>query len=468
MPLHAEHDDLTAPWAESERLVPRVLAQPVQQFLHTEAAGGVVLLIAAVAAVAWASSPWASSYDHLWSAELTVGTPGVHLTESLRHWVNDLAMALFFFVAGLEIKRELVHGDLREVRTAILPIMYAIGGMVIPALTFLAFNAGGPGASGWGVPMATDIAFSIGVLALIGRRTPASLKVFLLTLAIVDDIGAIVVIAVFYSHGVSPLWLAVAAAIVGAIAALSRVGVRSLAPYGVLAAALWLVTLESGVHATIAGVILGLLTPARPLQRPGAVAEAAAERLRARHLLDRVEDEYDETSMLEVSSFTAQAVSPVDRFQRRLHPYTSFVVLPLFALANAGVDLTPDGAGISLTTPVALGIVVGLVLGKPLGILLSALVATRFLKASLPARAGWVDLAGVGMLAGIGFTVSLFITQLAFAPDLQADATIAVLAASVLAGVAGTVLLAFRGSRPRPTEAATRSDPSSNATDTLI
>ena len=175
MPLHAEHDDLTAPWAESERLVPRVLAQPVQQFLHTEAAGGVVLLIAAVAAVAWASSPWASSYDHLWSAELTVGTPGVHLTESLRHWVNDLAMALFFFVAGLEIKRELVHGDLREVRTAILPIMCAIGGMVIPALTFLAFNAGGPGASGWGVPMATDIAFSIGVLALIGRRTPASL-----------------------------------------------------------------------------------------------------------------------------------------------------------------------------------------------------------------------------------------------------------------------------------------------------
>jgi Na+:H+ antiporter, NhaA family len=444
MPLHAEHDDLTAPWARSDRLVPRVLAHPVQRFLDTEAAGGVVLLVAAVVALAWASSPWSASYEQLWSTELTVGTAGVHLTESLRHWVNDLAMGLFFFVAGLEIKRELVHGDLRKARTAMLPILCAVGGMVVPALLFLAFNAGGPGVRGWGIPMATDIAFSVGVLALVGRRTPASLKVFLLTLAIVDDIGAIVVIALFYSSGVSLAWLAGAAGIVVAIAVLKRIGVRSLVPYVVLAAALWLVTFESGVHATIAGVVLGLLTPARPLQRPAAVAEVAADRLRDRHLTDDTDEERDETSMLQVSSLTAQAVSPVGRLQHHLHPYSSFVVLPLFALANAGVDLTPDSGSGMPTSPVALGIIIGLVVGKPLGILLAALVATKLLKGSLPAHAGWVELAGVGLLAGIGFTVSLFVTGLAFTGTLEVEAKLAILVASVLAGGCGAALLALR------------------------
>jgi NhaA family Na+:H+ antiporter len=444
MPLHTEHDDLTAPWAASGRFVPRVLAQPVQQFLATEAASGIVLLAAAVIAVVWASSSWSASYEQLWSTELTVGTAGVHLSESLRSWVNDLAMALFFLVAGLEIKRELVHGDLRNTRTAMLPILCAIGGMAVPALLFLSLNVGGPGAGGWGIPMATDIAFSIGVLALVGRRTPASLKVFLLSLAIVDDIGAIVVIALFYSSGVSGLWLGMAAGLVAAIAALKRSGVRSFAPYVVLAAALWIATLESGVHATIAGVVLGLLTPARPLQRPRAVAEVAAERLQDRHLRDDVDDEQDETSMLEVSSLTAHAVSPVGRLQRRLHPWSSFVVLPLFALANAGVDLTPDGTSASLTTPVSLGIIIGLVAGKPLGILLAAVIATRLLNAKLPAHAGWVELAGVGMLAGIGFTVSLFVTGLAFTGSLQTEAKLAILVASVIAGGTGAAFLAFR------------------------
>lgn len=444
MSLHADHDDLTEPWAKSDGLIPRVLAQPVQQFLDTEAASGIVLLAAAVIAVAWASSPWSTSYGQLWSTEFTVGTAGVHLTESLRHWVNDLAMALFFFVAGLEIKRELVHGDLRNARTAMLPILCTIGGMVVPAMFFFAFNAGGPGARGWGIPMATDIAFSIGVLALVGRRTPASLKVFLLTLAIVDDIGAIVVIALFYSSGVALSWLCAAVGIVLAIVVLKRLEVRSLAPYVVLAIGLWVATLEAGVHATIAGVVLGLLTPARPLQRPSAVAEATAARLTDRHLDDDVEDERDETSMLEISALTAEAVSPVGRLERRLHPYTSFVVLPLFALANAGVDLTPDATGSSLTSPVALGIIVGLVIGKPLGILMAALLATKLLHASLPAHAGWVEVAGVGMLAGIGFTVSLFVTGLAFEGPLETDAKLAILIASVIAGALGAGFLALR------------------------
>jgi NhaA family Na+:H+ antiporter len=263
MALHTEHDDLTAPWAQSDRFVPRVVAQPLQQFLQTEAAGGVVLLIAAVIAVVWASSPWSTSYDELWSTEITVGTAGFQLTENLRHWVNDLAMALFFFVAGLEIKRELVHGDLRRARTAMLPIVCALGGMIVPALLFLAFNAGGDGAKGWGIPMATDIAFSIGVLALVGRRAPVSLKVFLLTLAIVDDIGAILVIALFYSSGIKLAWLCTAFGVAMLIVVLRHLGVRSLIPYAILAAALWLATFESGIHATIAGVVLGLLTPAR-------------------------------------------------------------------------------------------------------------------------------------------------------------------------------------------------------------
>jgi len=444
MSLHADHDDLNAPWAKSDRLIPRVLAQPVQRFLATEASGGMVLLVAAVVAVAWASSPWSASYEQLWSTVVTIGTTDLHLEETLRHWVNDLGMALFFFVVGLEIKRELVHGDLRHARTAMLPILCALGGMVVPALLFLAFTAGGPGARGWGIPMATDIAFSIGVLALVGRRTPASLKVFLLTLAIVDDIGVILVIAVFYSSGVAFSWLGASACTVLAIVVLKRLGVRSLVPYTVLAAALWVTALESGVHATIAGVVLGLLTPARPTQPPSAVAEAAAARLQDRHLSDDSEDEADETSLLEVSSLTAEAVSPVARLQQRLHPYTSFVVLPLFALANAGVDLTPDTGAPSLTSPVALGVIVGLVIGKPLGILAAALLAHRLLRVPLPAHAGWVEVAGVGMLAGIGFTVSLFVTGLAFTGPLADEAKVAILVASVIAGLLGAGFLVMR------------------------
>jgi len=424
-----------------------VLAQPLQQFLDTEASSGILLLVAAVVAVAWASSPWSDSYQQLWGTEITIGTEGFHLSEDIRHWVNDLAMALFFFVAGLEIKRELVHGDLRSVRSATLPIVCAIGGMVVPALMYFAINRGGDGARGWGIPMATDIAFSIGVLALVGRRVPASLKVFLLTLAIVDDIGAIVVIAAFYSAGVELLWLVVAVAIVTAIVLLQRLGVRALAPYVVLAMALWLATFESGVHATIAGVVLGLLTPARPLHKPTVARRVAIDRLDRAHLHDDIDDEQDETTMLEASNLMYESVSPVGRFERRLHPYASYVVLPVFALANAGVDLTPEGSHVSLTAPVSLGIIVGLVIGKPLGIAAAAFVAVKFGRATLPAHAGWLELLGVGMLAGIGFTVSLFVTGLAFGDGRAEEAKIAILVASVVAGIAGAVALSVRSTR---------------------
>jgi len=444
MPTPPDDRRITVPWSLSNRRSARVLAQPLQQFLDTEASSGIVLLVAALAAVVWASSPWLDSYTRLWSTELTIGAGSLQLTETLQYWVNDLAMALFFFVVGLEIKRELVHGDLRSARTATLPIVCAVGGMILPALLYLCINAGGPGSKGWGIPMATDIAFSIGVLAVIGRRAPVSLKVFLLTLAIVDDIGAIVVIALFYSNGIQLLWLGFGALVVGAVLGIQRLGVRSLVPYTVLAGLLWLTMFESGVHATIAGVVLGLITPAHPLQNPSTVRIVTGERLRSTHLDDGVEDERDETTMLEVSSLTTQAVSPLARLERRLHPWSSFVVLPLFALANAGVDLTPDHAGPTLLSRISIGVIVGLVIGKPLGIVLAALIVTRWRSVSLPAGAGWLEMVGVGMLAGIGFTVSLFITGLAFDGVHAEEAKLAILVGSVVAGLLGALLLALR------------------------
>lgn len=448
------HREIAEPWSRSDRLSARVVAQPLQRFMETEAASGVLLLAAAATAMVWANSPWSSSYESFWTTELTVGTSTLHLSEDLRHWVNDLAMAFFFFVVGLEIKRELVHGDLRHRSTALLPVVCAIGGMVVPALLYLAFNAGGPGERGWGVPMATDIAFSLGVLALAGRRVPVSLKVFLLTLAVVDDIGAIIVIALFYSAGVQVGWLLAAVAVVGAFGLLHRLGVQSLVPYVVLAGALWVATFEAGIHATIAGVALGLLTPARPWQRPEAVRHVAATWLEEDHLADGRDEERDQTAMLEVAALAAEAVSPVERFERALHPYTSFVVLPVFALANAGVDLSPVTGAPSLSSPVSLGVLFGLVLGKPIGITLAAVIATRAGGVRLPAHAGWVEMVGVGLLAGIGFTVSLFVTGLAFEGPLADEAKLAILLASLLAGALGSACLLLRPTAqplyPRP------------------
>lgn len=434
-------------WSRSDRLVARTVAQPLQEFLQTEAAGGIVLAACAAVALVWANSPWSDAYHSLWETPITVGVGEFGITEDLQHWVNDLAMALFFFVAGLEIKRELVHGQLRSIRDATLPIACAVGGMVVPALIYLAFNAGDPDtAIGWGVPMATDIAFSIGVLAIVGRRVPISLKVFLLTLAIVDDIGAVIVIAVVYSDGIRLGWLAGAALAVAAVVVLQRSQVRWLAPYVILAVVLWLAVFESGMHATIAGIILGLLTPARPFHHPSTVHAAMAAQLSGDQgaiLADELAEERDESAFLEIASVATEGVSPLARLEHRLHPWSAFVVLPLFALANAGVSLSAGG-GLDLTSGVTLGIVVGLVVGKPVGILLAAVLATRALGARLPDHVGWLELTGAAMLAGIGFTVSLFVAGLAFDPPISDQAKLAVLGASCIAGVLGAVLLIAR------------------------
>lgn len=421
-----------------------MVIQPLQHFLDTEAASGVGLLIAAAVAIVWANSGWGDAYADLWHTELSLRIGAFDITEDLRHWINDLAMALFFFVAGLEIKREFVHGDLRTARAATLPIACAAGGMVVPALIFWSFNASSGTSSGWGIPMATDIAFALGILALVGRRVPASLRVFLLTLAIVDDLGAIVVIALFYSRQLELRWLLAAAIVIATIVVLQRLQVRSLVPYVVLAAVLWLAVFESGMHATLAGIILGLLTPARPFQRAEDVKRAAVEQLSDPSLSDDVVDEADESVFVEVSHLSREAISPLARLERTLHPWSSYLVLPLFALANAGIVLSGDTISAALTSPVTAGVAAGLVIGKPLGILLAALAAVKLAGSSLPAGAGWLELSGVGLLAGIGFTVSLFITGLAFTGADADQAKIGILAASVVAGLAGALLLLAR------------------------
>ena len=433
--------------AGTRRPVRTVIVAPLQQFLHTEIASGVVLLAAAVVALVWANSGAYESYETLWETPLSLRVGPFEIAEDLRHWVNDLLMALFFFVVGLEIKRELVLGDLRDPRAAALPLICALGGMVAPALLYLAFNAGGPGSSGWGVPMATDIAFAVGVLALVGTRAPSSLKVFLLTLAVADDLGAILVIALFYTRDLAGSWLLVALLAAGAVLLLQRLGYRRYGPYLIAAIVLWLAVFESGVHATIAGVVLGFLTPSRPLHPPEAVsglAERHLERLQT-HVPDGVADESEQATLLEVARLAQEGVSPLARLQSALHPWTSFVVLPLFALANAGVRLVGTDAGALLTDSVTLGIVAGLVVGKPLGIVVAAFLTVKSGLGRLPRNCGWTEMIGVGLLAGVGFTVAIFIAGLAFTDPVLTDAAkLGILLASTAAGILGAALLAAR------------------------
>jgi Na+:H+ antiporter, NhaA family len=404
----------------------------LQRFLHTEAAGGLALVLATAVALAWANSAWGDRYDTLWHTAVDVRIGSIGFSDDLRHLVNEGLMALFFFVVGLEIKREMVTGELRAWRTAALPAIAAVGGMVVPALVYLAVNAGGPGARGWGVPMATDIAFAIGVLALLGSRVPSSLKLFLLTLAIVDDVGAIVVIAVFYSGGVSVQALLVAAVLLAVMGGLRTAGVVWLPAYVVLGAGVWLAFYESGVHATIAGALLGLLAPARPLA-PATVAREWASDL---------SDEPGPAELKTMADLARSTVSVAERLEHLLHPLTSFAIIPLFALANAGIELRADALDGPGASRIALGVVLGLVVGKLVGVSGAAWLAVRLGIGTLPEGARWGQLVGVAALAGIGFTVSLFVAGLAFPTAGAEDAAkLGVLIASGLASALGVTLL---------------------------
>ncbi len=432
-------------WLTSERAMARTVGRPMQRFLHVEASGGIVLLVATVAALVWANAA-GSSYIDFWHAEISVDVAGFQLQEDLLHWVNDGLMAVFFFVVGLEIKREWEIGELVDRRAALLPAAGALGGMVVPALLYLALNTNGGDANGWGVPMATDIAFALGIIALVGDRVPSGLKVFLLTLAIIDDIGAIVVIAVFYSSALAWSWLGLAGAMIAATYVLKRIRVWYLPVYVILAGGIWLAMFESGVHATLAGVIVGIITPTHALN-----PEVTREQVEAT-IEDPTVD--DITAAVEAARLINESVPVGSRLIRAMHPWTSFVIIPVFALANAGIALDTDTLSAAVTSPVALGIAVGLVVGKTVGIAGAVFVAVRTGVAPLPAQATSTQVIGVCALAGIGFTVSLFITGLAFDDAATvSEAKIGILAASIVAAVLGaTILLRAGAAQPEPLE----------------
>jgi Na+:H+ antiporter, NhaA family len=426
------------------------LARPLQHFLHTEAGSSSLLLGAAVLALVWANSPLSDAYEDLWSTNATIGIGSADITEDLRHWVNDGLMVFFFYVVGLEIRRELTLGELRDRARAAVPAVAALAGMVVPALLDLAVNVGGEGAHGWGIVMATDIAFVLGALSLM-PAVPAQVRVFLLTLAIVDDIGAIAVIAVFYTDDIDLLALAIAVVLLAVIGLLRRVRVWRGPAYFVAGFALWAAMHESGIHPTIAGVALGLLTAVHPPRR-SAVERAS---VLTRSFRQDPSAAQARSAMLGVGA----AISPNERLQEALHPWTGYVIVPLFALANAGVALGDGAIERALTSPITIGVVLGLVVGKALGISLASLLAVRLGVGGLPRGMHGRHVLGAGALAGIGFTVSLFVTDLAFEEQaLKDEAKVGVLVASILAAALGWI--AFRwASGESEDDVPTRLDP---------
>jgi len=405
-------DPTPPPATTSDAASGRSVRGALAEFVHDETAGGVVLVIATIIGLTWANLATAS-YASFWSHPINVSLGFADVHETYAEFVNDGLMTIFFFVVGLEIKRELVVGELRDRRAAALPFVAALGGMAVPVLVFLAVTAGDAGVHrGWAIPIATDIAFVMGVIALLGRRVPTSLRLFLLTLAIVDDIGGILVIAFVYTGDFSPIWLGEGIVLVAVILAMRHFGVHRIWPYVLVGVPFWFTMLESGVHATIAGVVLGLLTPARPLD--------------GRNVIEELE--------------------------HRLHPLSAFVVVPIFALANTGILLSRGRLDAALGSALAWGVLLGLVVGKPVGIICATWIAQRLRIGVLPEGLAMRHVIGGGMLAGIGFTVALFITELSLGAGEEADiAKLAILAASVVAAAAGAValLIAHRGARSR-------------------
>lgn len=414
--------------------------RPFRRFLDIEAAGGIVLLFATAVALIWANSPWSDSYADLWHTEIDLTIGDFKLGESHGHLdlellVNDALMVIFFFVVGLEVKRELVTGHLKDPRAAALPAMAAAGGMIAPALIFFAFNTSGPASDGWGIPMATDIAFTVGVLSLLGDRINRQMKVFILSLAIVDDIGAILVIALFYTESLSVGWLITAGVIVALILGLKQLRVWYIPLYVLLGIGLWLAMFESGVHATIAGVILGVITPARPLQT----------RRQAAQWVQWLRDKGDDLFGVDIqyAAFHMRESTAVsERLENAIHPISSYVIIPIFALANAGVDLGDGVLGDAAGSSVTWGVALGLVVGKIVGITSFTMIGQRMPFTTSPQGMSNSHLLGLASVAGIGFTVSLFITGLAYEDAaLIAESKIGILFASVTAGIIGILIL---------------------------
>ncbi len=426
--------------AQADRsYVSRAIILPVQKYMHTESIGGIVLLVATVAALGWANSPWREEYHHILELHLHIDVTIFAVDLSIEEWINDGLMALFFFVIGLEIKREVLYGQLSTLRSAALPAIAAIGGMVVPASIYLLLNLDGDGMRGWGIPMATDIAFALGVLALLGRRIPMELRVFMLGLAVVDDLGAIAVIAVAYTETIDFGQLGMAAGLIVAMIVANRLGLRQPAVTAALAFLIWVAVLKSGVHATVAGVLIAGLTPAMSMvSREEFANESEALLAEYRTAMAAGDHERADAILGEVEEISQATEAPLERLERLIHPWSSYVILPLFALANAGIEFSHGSFSQAISSSVTIGVFAGLVLGKLVGITLFPFVASRLGIVELPRGISWLHVTGVALVGGIGFTVAIFVTGLAFDDHVIVDnAKMGILAASLVAGLVG-------------------------------
>ncbi len=422
------------------------LLKPFNSFIHRESTAGIFLLVCSVAALVLANSPWSDAYHHLWEYEFSIGFAGHVVSNSLHHWISDGLMAMFFFVVGLELKREIMGGELSSPRNAILPLAAAVGGMVVPALIYAFLNYEKPSISGWGIPMATDIAFALGVLSLLGNRVPLSVKIFLTALAIADDLGAVLVIALFYTSEISTINLATGVVFMIVLVTANYLGVRSTLFYGIVGiGGLWLAFLMSGVHATVAGVLAALTIPART--KIDEVGFARRLRMYVSEF-ERIPPNYvpllepEQLHLVEkIKSLTKAAGTPLQQLEHALHPVVLFVIMPVFALANAGISfegITFQG----VATSVSIGVFLGLLLGKFVGVVGASWLFVKIGWAQLPGDMTFKDICGLAMLAGIGFTMSLFITNLAIeSPVVALEAKIGILSASLIAGIAGFLIL---------------------------
>ncbi|NLC00995.1 MAG: Na+/H+ antiporter NhaA [Pseudomonas formosensis] len=450
------HRHAGQPLSRAQLITQRAIAT-VERFMHIQASSGIVLLVTAAIALIWANSPFASSYHHLWHIPLSIGLGDLTFSQPLHFWINDVLMTVFFLVVGMEVKREIHEGSLRNPRQALLPIAAAFGGVLFPALIYVALNPGSPGLQGWAVPTATDIAFAVGLLALLGRSIPSSVRIFLLALAIIDDIVAILIIALFYSEGLDATGFLVAGVGVLMVLGLQQMGIGSAFAYVLPGIVLWTGMLMTGAHPTPAGVVLGMMTPVVPVrlhERPLDMLTRIAGELTGRGSSSSKDLEQMNAHLRSLRLAQREILPPVVRVQHALHPWVAFLVMPIFALANAGVTL--DGIDLSANGAhgIMLGVIAGLVLGKPLGIVGMSWLMVRLRLCSLPEGAGWAGIWVVGLFAGVGFTMSIFISLLAFIdPNLLGAAKVGVLAASVIASVlgliAGFVLIRCRRTAPQ-------------------
>lgn len=425
------------------------LIQPLNRFLHVEAASGIVLLICAIAALFAANSPFSEEFLAFWKTPIGISVGEFELKHPLKHWINDGLMAVFFFVIGLEVKREMAIGELRHIRRAALPLAAAIGGMLVPAGVYLALQFGEDGQRGWGIPMATDIAFVVGCMAVLGQRVPPALRIVVLSLAIVDDIGAILVIALGYTETLNWLWLTLGLGGIVGVVLMQHVGIRSMGMYALIGVLIWLGFHESGVHATIAGVALGLLTPAHPYLERGIGGELLRRASDVIHGGDWEEEPHRAEKIRQYRRVTRETISPLEYLLYVLHPWVAFLIMPMFALANAGVPFQAA----DILSPVALAVILGLLLGKPVGILLLSWVLLKMGWVQLPQGVTWRHMAGGGFLAGIGFTMAMFIAGLAFADEMMLrSAKVGVLVGSLASAMIGMTILGTAAVPPKQKE----------------